>query len=203
MPFRLLRGWGKVRSPDALYPTKPKEPIMLQQILIHTPVYVWAILAVLVWRGTAALRDREMKVRSLFIVPAVMLVLSLQDVGSKFGSSGLAYAAWAAAAAATALLVWKSGRGRTAPGSAPGSVIVRGSWVPLAMMMAIFFTKYAASVLLAVLPHARQDALVAAGVCALFGIFNGCFLGRLARDVAAVRGQRGLSTARNAFNAAG
>ena len=176
---------------------------MLQQILIHTPVYVWAILAVLVWRGTAALRDREMKVRSLFIVPAVMLVLSLQDVGSKFGSSGLAYAAWAAAAAATALLVWKSGRSRTAPGSAPGSVIVRGSWVPLAMMMAIFFTKYAASVLLAVLPHARQDALFAAGVCALFGVFNGCFLGRLARDVAAVRAQRGLNSARNAFNAAG
>lgn len=158
---------------------------MLQQILIHTPVYVWAILAVLVWRGTAALRDREMKVRSLFIVPAVMLVLSLQDVGSKFGSSGLAYAAWAAAAAATALLVWKSGRGRTAPGSAPGSVIVRGSWVPLAMMMAIFFTKYAASVLLAVLPHARQDVLFAAGVCALFGVFNGCFLGRLGRDLRA------------------
>jgi len=176
---------------------------MLQQILIHTPVYVWAILAVLVWRGTAAMRDREMKVRSLFIVPAVMLVLSLQDVGSKFGSSGLAYAVWAAAAAATALLVWKSGRSRTAPGAAPGSVIVRGSWVPLAMMMAIFFTKYAASVLLAVLPHARQDALAAAGVCALFGVFNGCFLGRLARDVAAVRAQRGLNSARNAFNAAG
>lgn len=176
---------------------------MLQQILIHTPVYVWAILAVLVWRGSAALRDREMTLRSLFIVPAVMLALSLQDVGSKFGSSGLAWAAWTAAAAAAALLVWKSGRSRTAPGAAPGSVIVRGSRVPLAMMMAIFFTKYAASVLLAVLPHARQDALAASGVCALFGVFNGCFLGRLARDVAAVRGQRGLNTARNAFNAAG
>jgi hypothetical protein len=25
-------------------------------------------------------------------------------------------------------------------------------------------------------------------VCALFGVFNGCFLGRLARDVAAWRG---------------
>jgi hypothetical protein len=164
------------------------ETAMLQQILIHTPVYVWAILAVLVWRGCAALRDREMKVRSLFIVPIIMLVLSLQDVAMKFGSSGSAFAAWATAAAGTTLLVWKLGRNRTAPGSAPGSVIVRGSWLPLAMMMAVFFTKYAASVLLAILPHARQDALIAAGVCALFGVFNGCFLGRLARDVAAWRG---------------
>ena len=161
---------------------------MLQQIVMHTPAYVWAILAVLVWRGTAALREREMKLRSLFIVPAVMLALSLQDVLVKFGANAIALAAWAAAAAGTALLVWKFGRSRTAPGATPGSVIVRGSRVPLAMMMAVFFTKYAASVLLAVLPHARQDALVAAGVCALFGVFNGCFLGRLARDVAALRG---------------
>jgi hypothetical protein len=158
---------------------------MLQQILIHTPVYVWAILAVLVWRGTAAMRDREMKVRSLFIVPAIMLALSLQDVLMKFGSNAVALGAWAAAAALTTLLAWKFSRSRTAPGSASGSVIVRGSWTPLAMMMAVFFTKYAASVLLAILPQARQDLLFAAGVCALFGVFSGCFLGRLARDLSA------------------
>jgi hypothetical protein len=164
------------------------EPAMLQQIVIHTPTYVWAILAVLVWRGLAALRDREMRVRSLFIVPAVMLALSLQDVLTRFGSDAGALVAWAVAAAGTALLAWKFGRSRTAPGTTPGSVIVRGSRMPLAMMMAVFFTKYAVSVLLAILPHVRQDALVALGVCALFGVFNGCFLGRLARDLAAVRG---------------
>ena len=161
---------------------------MLQQILIHTPVYVWVILAVLVWRGSAALREREMTVRSLFIVPAIMLALSLQDVVMKFGPDAAPLAAWAAAAAATALLVWKSGADRIVPGAAPGSVRVRGSWAPLAMMMAVFFTKYAASVLLAILPHARQDALFVTGVCLLFGVFNGAFLGRLARDLAASRG---------------
>lgn len=160
---------------------------MLQQIVIHTPTYVWAILAVLVWRGLAALRDREMRVRSLFIVPIVMLALSLQDVIVRFGPHAGALAAWALAAAVAALMVWKFGRSRTAPGATPGSVFVHGSWAPLALMMAVFFTKYAVSVLLAILPHARQDALVAAGVCALFGVFNGCFLGRLARDLVAVR----------------
>lgn len=164
---------------------------MLQQILIHTPLYVWAILAVLAWRGTAALREREMPLRSLFIVPLVMLALSLQDVLMKFGSNATALGAWGAAAAGTALLVWRFGSSRTAPGTVAGtvagSVIVRGSWVPLAMMMAVFFTKYAASVLLAVLPHARQDLPFAAGVCVLFGVFNGCFLGRLANDLAAAR----------------
>ena len=165
---------------------------MLYQILTHTPTYVWAILAVLVWRGLAALRDREMRVRSLFIVPIVMLALSLQDVLMRFGSHAGALAAWAVAAAGAALLVWKFGRSRTAPGATPGSVFVRGSRAPLAMMMAVFFTKYTASVLLAVLPHARQDTLVAAGVCVLFGAFNGYFLGRLARDVMDVRSAAAL-----------
>jgi hypothetical protein len=163
---------------------------LLNQILTHTPTYVWAILAVLVWRGAAALRDREMKIRSLFIVPLVMLALSLQDIvmkfgATKFGLGGATLGAWAAAAAATMLLVMKFGGKRTAPGATADTIVVRGSWAPLAMMMAVFFTKYVASVLLAVLPHARQDAVFAACVCALFGVFNGYFLGRLARDVSA------------------
>jgi hypothetical protein len=29
------------------------EPAMLIQILTHTPLYVWAILAFLLWRGVA------------------------------------------------------------------------------------------------------------------------------------------------------
>jgi hypothetical protein len=173
---------------------------MLQQILIHTPVYVWAILAILVWRGIAALREREMTLRNLFIVPLVMLALSLQDVLMKFGSNAMPLAIWAGVAISTALLVWKFSRSRTAPGTTAGSVIVRGSWVPLAMMMAVFFTKYAASVLLAVVPHARQDLLFAASVCALFGVFNGSFLGRLARDVASSR--RALADAPAAFGQA-
>jgi hypothetical protein len=85
---------------------------MLQQILSHTPVYVWVILAVLVWRGSAALRDREMTMRSLFIVPIIMLALSLQDVVMKFGANAAPLGVWALAAAGTALLVWKFGRSR-------------------------------------------------------------------------------------------
>jgi hypothetical protein len=100
---------------------------MLQQIITHTPVYVWAILAVLVWRGLAALRERELSVRSLFIVPLVMLALSLQDLVAKFGQSALAFGAWAVAAAATALLVWRFGRSRTAPGAARGNVLFAAS----------------------------------------------------------------------------
>ena len=72
---------------------------MLIQILTHTPFYVWAILAFLIQRGMIAMRDRDLELRKLVMIPAVMLVLSLQDMNAKFGLGGLALAAWALAAA--------------------------------------------------------------------------------------------------------
>lgn len=161
---------------------------MLSHIVTHTPVYVWAILAFLVARGMIASRDRDVAVRKLWIIPAVMLALSLQDIAAKFGTGMLPLAAWAAGAAAATLLVLRSGRVRVAPGGRPGSVRVAGSWAPMALMMAVFCTKYAASVAVAVLPHVRQDPVFAAAVCVLFGVINGCFLGRLLADLGAVRG---------------
>jgi hypothetical protein len=156
---------------------------MLIQILTHTPLFVWAILAFLVYRGVIALRERETTLRKLLIIPLVMLALSLQDIAAKFGAAFLPLSAWAGAALAVTLLVWKfSGAGISA-GAASGSVRVHGSRAPLAMMMAIFLTKYATAVTLAIDPQASHHALFAVAVCALFGAFNGYFLGRLARNL--------------------
>jgi hypothetical protein len=163
------------------------EPTMLIQILTHTPLYVWAILAFLVYRGMAAMRDRDVEVRKLVMIPAVMLLLSLQDIGTKFGLGGWALAAWAAAAAGMALAAGLAGSERIAASTVPGHVRLRGSRLPLVMMMAVFFTKYVASVTLAVAPQLRQDTLFACIVCGLFGVFNGWFIGRLVGDMASVR----------------
>jgi hypothetical protein len=158
---------------------------MLQQILIHTPAYVWAILAFLIYRGVIASTDREVEFNKLFIVPAVMLALSLQDLAARFGLGGMVLLAWSAGAALSAGLVWKLSAARVVPGNRPGSVLLRGSWLPLALMMGVFCTKYAAAVLFAMNPQAQQNVVFIGLVCALFGIINGIFLGRLARDTSA------------------
>lgn len=158
---------------------------MLIQILHHTPLYVWAILAFLIHRGTVAMRDREVEVRKLCILPAAMLVLALQDIAAKFGLDGLALAAWAAGTATAMALAWRRGGSRIVAGAMPGTVRVPGSRMPLAMMLAVFCTKYATSVWLAIQPHAHRQMLCVTAVCLLFGAFNGYFLGRLARDLRA------------------
>ncbi|WP_426212520.1 DUF6622 family protein [Massilia sp. TWP1-3-3] len=156
---------------------------MLIQILSHTPLYVWAILALLIYRGIVALRDREMAVRKMFIIPVIMLALSLQDIVAKFGTGLLPLSAWAGGALVMTLLVWKLSSAGISAGADAGNVRVHGSWVPLVLMMAIFCTKYATAVTLAVEPHAKGNALFSTVVCVLFGVFNGYFLGRLARNL--------------------
>lgn len=159
---------------------------MLYQILTHTPIYVWAILAFLVYRGVLAAREREMSVARMLVIPLLMLALALQSVSTQFGLGSVAMLAWAIGAAISALLCRVSGKGRASPGAIPGTVRIPGSWLPLALMMAIFVIKYALAVALSIQPALAGKALFAASACGLLGLCNGCFLGRLAGDLAAV-----------------
>lgn len=161
---------------------------MLNQILTHTPLYVWAILAFLIVRGVIALRTREVAMNKLFIIPVVMAVLSLVDVAAKFGFGGLGFTLWAATALVTVALLARFSGARVAPAGTPGRVTVRGSAFPLVLMMAIFATKYVSSIAVAVQPQLRADARFITVVCMLFGLFTGYFVGRLVRDLRACRG---------------
>ena len=80
------------------------------------------------------------------------------------------------------LPAWKLGGARIAAGTAPGRVLVRGSALPLVVMMVVFATKYATSVMLALQPAAAQQFQPA--ICALYGAFSGWFICRLLRVAA-------------------
>lgn len=161
---------------------------MLYQIFTHTPVYVWAILAFLVYRGMLAARDREITVGRMLVIPVLMLALSLQAIASQFGIASVAMLAWTMGAAAIALQRIRFGSSRASAGSSPGLVRIRGSWAPLALMLAIFALKYVVAVALAIQPALADKVAFAAAVCSLLGLCNGWFLGQLAADIAAARG---------------
>lgn len=160
---------------------------MLYQILTHTPIYVWAILAFLIYRGVLASREREMSVGRMLVIPFLMLVLSMQAIATQFGVASVAMLAWAIGAAVAALLSRVSGAGRASAGVVPGTLRIRGSWTPLVLMLMTFGVKYALAVALAIQPGLAGKALFAAATCGLLGLCNGCFLGRLAGDLTAAR----------------
>ena len=158
---------------------------MLQQIISHTPLYVWAILAFLMYRGYLASQDRETTLRNLCIIPGVMLALSLQGIVGKFGGSDASLLAWAAGAIASTALTWTLiDASRIAADRSKGTLHLRGSWVSLMLMMAIFVVKYSVAIVSAMHPALNQSTAFMLTICVLFGLFNGIFFGRLLRCAA-------------------
>ena len=155
---------------------------MLLQIILHTPKWVFAVFALLLWLGCRQLLSGSVSLAKVTVMSIAMTGLSLAGVISAFGDSPGALLGWAAAAAALVLLVLQS----PLPASTRYDRVARefhvaGSAVPLLLMMGIFFTKYVVGVALSMHPELRQQASFAVGVPLLYGAFSGIFAARTVR----------------------
>ena len=172
---------------------------MLYEILTHTPAWVFALFALLLWLGATQLTGRRVGLRRTLVMPVVMIGLSLYGVLSAFKDQPLAAAAWAAAALAVGFAVAQ----RAAPAGTRYDPVDRsfalpGSAVPLALMMGIFFTKYVVAVQIAMHPELAHRPDFAIAIGALYGAFSGIFAARalrlwklaIRRDTALVDPQR-------------
>ncbi len=155
---------------------------MFNQIITHTPVWVWAILGLLLWVGLKQSMPRSVSLRRATVLPLVMVGLSLAGVFSAFGAGSHALLAWGAVAAVTAAIVMQLSLPQaTHYNSWTQQFQLPGSWTPLVLMVGIFITKYAVGVTLAMHPELARDALFSQSVAALYGGFSGVFAGRAAR----------------------
>lgn len=168
LPQRYLGGllWGALRD--------------LQPILRHTPSWVWTLLATLVVLGLAQVRDRTQGLLRVSLMPVALVSFSLWAAASAFGRSPMAAEAlwlWLlAAAAACSLLAMQPGTARY--DAATRSFRLKGSWLPLALMVGVFLARYVVAVRLALHPTLANDAGFVLPVAALYGAFSGVFLGR-------------------------
>jgi hypothetical protein len=152
---------------------------MLLVILQNAPTWVWFLLAGLIVLGLSQARDRSMTLARAGIVPIVMVVLSFKGVSSVFGYQPLALLAWAKglAIATSLMLVFRASLGISWSASEQ-RLRVAGSWWPLAVILAIFATKFAVGASVAMNPSLVGDTLFAALVGLAYGAFSGVFFGR-------------------------
>ena len=155
---------------------------MLLQIILHTPKWVFAVFALLLWLGCKQLLSGSVSLTKVTVMPIAMTGLSLAGVISAFGDSPGALLGWAVAAAALVLLVLQSPLpASTRYDRAAREFHVAGSAVPLVLMMGIFLTKYVVGVSLAMHPELRQQASFAVAIPMLYGAFSGIFAARAVR----------------------
>ena len=161
---------------------------MILQILAATPIWVWALLSLLVWLGLVQSRARPVTLRRVVILPLAMTGLSMYGTYSAFHASPWSWILWAGAALVS--IAW------FASGYAPAGMRyeaaqrrfhIRGSWEPLALMMAIFCTRYVVAVALSIHPAWAQEVAVAAIIASIYGALSGVFMGRMVRMILATR----------------
>jgi len=159
---------------------------VILQILQRTPPWVFVLFGVLLILGVLQVRPRELGRTRVALMPSIFLPLSMWGIWSAFGPSTLAYGGWLAGIGA-ALLINRHARlpRQVSYSDHTRQFRVEGSWIPLAMMMAIFFTRYAIAVATAMQPELKSMPAFAAAVGFAYGLFSGSFLARSLRILGA------------------
>ena len=159
---------------------------MIIEILGRTPAWVYVLFAGLVALGLWQVRTRSFSLVRLLILPAVMIAFALYGLLSLFGDRAQALAPWLIALIATTLLLMAA-RYPRGVSFADGNFIVPGSWVPFAVIMVIFFLRYAATVAVQMNPDLRHNTVLEVVVGMLYGLSSGFFTGRALSIVRAAR----------------
>lgn len=155
---------------------------MFSQILVNTPVWVWGLLAALLVLGFSQTRNRSAGVARIVLLPLGLGGFSLWGTISAFGATAAVLGSWLAATMLLLLVVtqMKLPAGvRYAPQSRRFEL--PGSWVPMALIMGIFLTKYVVGASLAMNPALADNGTFTLVVATLYGFFSGIFAGRTVR----------------------
>lgn len=155
---------------------------MIYQIITRTPVWVWALLALLIWLGYQQTKSHTIGLRRVVIIPVILTGLSIYGTLSAFGISREVMLTWLASASLPVVFIMQL----PLPAdnrfdSQTRSLHVMGSWVPLALMMGIFANKYVVGATLGLHPEFAQNTNFALTFSALYGAFSGVFIGRAVR----------------------
>jgi hypothetical protein len=155
-----------------------QENTLIGQILSHTPIWVYGLFFTLLVFGLMQTRTRTVKMLPALLMPIGMIALSISGIYFSFGLRTIPLAAWATSVAiATAVGYIFFSDKRIHCEATGGRFFIPGSWVPLVVIMGIFFTKYVYAVMYATNAHISTPVLIGA-LSALYGVFSGYFSSR-------------------------
>jgi Family of unknown function (DUF6622) len=150
----------------------------ISNAVAHTPLWVFPLIVVVLWLGSVSLRERQVPFKLLFVLPLVLLVMS---IGSATGTSVgplTALAGWSIAAAIGSAIGWSSVRKPPVIDKASGQLIIPGSVVPLLACAVIVAWRYAFGYLYGRYPELRADEHYALVLIVGSALFGGVMIGR-------------------------
>jgi hypothetical protein len=143
-------------------------------ILTHTPPWVFALLALLIWQGCVALRPRSQPLPRMLVVPVVFFLMGLSRLVLGGKSIDLLLV-WVASATIFAALALYTGPRSVTVDGVTGRIQRPGSVVPLVRNLTVFVLQYAVAVVTAMKLGASWEVATAGQVVS--GACAGYFLG--------------------------
>ncbi|TQF40463.1 hypothetical protein UNPF46_10400 [Bradyrhizobium sp. UNPF46] len=160
---------------------------MAYQILIHTPPWVFVLLAYLVWQGIQAMQPRTTPIWRALILPVVFIVWGMSRIGFGPQSSAWPLIAWIAAALALLPLGVLTPRPFDVD-HATGEIIRPGSAFALIRNLVVFSLQYAVGVISTIDAGDRALAIIVGR--AISGATAGYFIGSTIALLIAYRRKR-------------
>ena len=180
---------------EVAFTTAPAEPAQAAapvavQAATGAPVWVWPLLIALIALGVSRMREREMPVWRLLLLPAILMAVSLISLISG-EVTGADLSAAMAGAVFGLLAGWWSMRFAAVARLAGNRVRVKGEFVSLIAILGIFASRFAAGTLAATAPHILERT----GVPELFTLLPVFFAALLTARALAQAGYNPLGAA--------
>ncbi len=166
-------------STDTIPARKYTTSSPIAQILMYTPRWVFGILAALVILGLWQVRTRQVSLPVALILPIYMLVDSFTGVFGYVGLNLLALSCWLLAAVSiTSLSLTLMDKNIAKFDLSNRKLEIRGSWLPLFIILGIFFTRFALGVATGMDLKVIQHPYFPVTTALVLGGWSGFFLAR-------------------------
>lgn len=152
-------------------------------VITGAPIWVWGVLAALIFIGWRATRERDVSAMRYAILPVwgVMAVVTI----AQSDPTAAIWAAFGAAYLFGAALGWRA-QGGVILSVGAGRARLRGEWLTMVVLMVMFWLRFVRAAAEAVAPAAAAQPAVVIGFSLIGGVAAGVFMGRSVRTVQAV-----------------
>jgi hypothetical protein len=169
--------------------------LFLTNVVTHTPVWVWGLLAMLAALGLFQVRDHVVSRTRALVQPIALGALSFFGTASAFGWHATVQPVWLAGLALGFMLNLRLMLPRRVTALPDGRFAIGGSWTPLVLILAIFTLRYIGSASMVIVPQLADVPLFAAVASALYGLPSGLLAARAHRLLQAGRTATALQAA--------
>ena len=147
----------------------------LLAILAHTPIWVWAIFALVAFLGYQRTRDRTVQLWRMFILPVLMVVTAVSSVIGGGIAVLPAIVVGFVIGGTAGWLLEREGATRRLP---DGKIWLRGEWLPMVQVLAIFLFRYSTTVVGIVYPALGGDLTYHLATTLISSLLSAMMLGR-------------------------